>query len=83
MLAGANPPSKRELASTPGKPIPRALLDRPKTGSSVPVREWFQQKSGTEDASDPSYRGWVRFDYDRWQTVAGTYAAGTAPLLNS
>ncbi len=72
MLAGVTPPGKREFAETPARQIPAALLDRPKTGFSVPVREWLRKNGGTADASDRSYRGWARFVYDRWLKEASS-----------
>src|SRR5690606_27007699 len=54
MLAGGHPPGKREMARTPAKALPAALLERPKTGFFVPVREWL---TGTKERGQ---RGWAR-----------------------
>jgi asparagine synthase (glutamine-hydrolysing) len=51
VLAGQNPPTKRQMAeaafsrpnSSPLSPLLSAVLDRPKTGFSIPVREWLSQ----------------------------------------
>ena len=58
MLAGTRPPTKRDMALTPLKPLPTALLDRPKTGFFVPVREWLTGQSS--QAAERGQRGWAR-----------------------
>ena len=63
LLASASPPGKRDLAATPEKPLPRALLERPKTGFVVPVREWFTEglmRAGMADPRERGFRGWAR-----------------------
>ncbi len=40
----ATPPTKRDLALTPGNPLPASIRERPKTGFSVPVREWLMPR---------------------------------------
>ena len=56
MLLSAPPPSKRDMAMTPRPALPRAVIERPKTGFSVPVRDWLQ--GGT--AGERGLRGWAR-----------------------
>jgi asparagine synthase (glutamine-hydrolysing) len=51
------------MASTPAKGLPAAVLDRPKTGFSVPVREWLSGRPATDGRHD--YRDWAFFVYDR------------------
>ena len=56
MLLSVPPPSKRDMAMTPRPALPRAVIERPKTGFSVPVRDWLQ--GGT--AGERGLRGWAR-----------------------
>ena len=57
--------SKTDMACTPKQSLPDGLLDRPKSGFWVPMREWLL-------ADRPEYkdargrRGWVRYVYDRF-----------------
>ncbi len=58
LLASATPPGKRDMANTPRRQLPPAVLDRPKTGFSVPMRAWLLGDSapaGTESIS----RAWA------------------------
>ncbi len=48
-------PNKQEMASTPARPLPDAILNRPKTGFVVPVQEWF----GNEQNKFRGLRGWA------------------------
>lgn len=48
--------NKRALAMTPLPPLPSAIIKRPKTGFSVPVRDWI----GGERATERGIRGWAR-----------------------
>jgi len=48
---------KQMMARTPPKPLPDAVLNRPKTGFFVPVPQWMPKNpSGTERG----WRGWAR-----------------------
>jgi asparagine synthase (glutamine-hydrolysing) len=58
-LARDNAPGKRALGATPKPPLPPAILDRPKTGFVVPVREWLMGGS-TPEAGLRGLRGWAR-----------------------
>ncbi|MDW8309380.1 MAG: asparagine synthase (glutamine-hydrolyzing), partial [Verrucomicrobiales bacterium] len=40
-LVGLAPPTKRDLAGVPSRPLPSEILNRPKTGFQIPVREWL------------------------------------------
>jgi asparagine synthase (glutamine-hydrolysing) len=51
--------SKRDLAELPSKPLPRQIVERRKTGFTVPVREWVSQ-IGTA-SEERGLRGWARF----------------------
>ncbi len=50
-------PDKRAMAQTPARMLPRAVLGRPKTGFSVPVRDWL---SGEDREQERGLRGWAR-----------------------
>lgn len=48
--------NKRDLAATPATPLPSEIIHRPKTGFSVPVRDWI----GGEGVAERGLRGWAR-----------------------
>ncbi len=56
MLVSTAAPSKRDMARTPHRPLPAAVLSRAKTGFAVPVRDWLQGTAGRERG----LRGWAR-----------------------
>jgi len=58
MLAGLRPPTKRHMATTPSRPLPAAVMDRPKTGFAVPIRDWMGGES-----TERGLRGWAREIY--------------------
>ena len=58
-LSRENAPGKRALGATPKPPLPPTILDRPKTGFVVPVREWLMGGS-TPEAGLRGLRGWAR-----------------------
>lgn len=57
-------PSKRDMASTPTTPLPISVLQRGKTGFSIPVREWLMaSQSQTGQAMPRGLRGWAQTLY--------------------
>ena len=58
LLAAEAPPGKRDLASTPAVPLPRGVLERPKTGFAVPMREWLSAPRAAGGAR--GMRDWAR-----------------------
>ena len=58
MLASDTPPGKRDMAATPAKPLPADVLNRPKTGFAVPMRDWLIKNDPT--ATERGFRGWAR-----------------------
>jgi asparagine synthase (glutamine-hydrolysing) len=59
-------PGKREMANSVNPRLPGAVLERPKTGFFVPLREWLQggcekSRSGSEERG---LRGWARRVYE-------------------
>jgi asparagine synthase (glutamine-hydrolysing) len=55
---------KSVMAETPRRALPDAVLNRPKTGFSVPVRDWML--SHRPDLSARRLRGWATYVYDRY-----------------
>src|ERR1019366_4308629 len=59
LLAGPSPPTKHDMARSLPSPLPGSVLDRPKTGFSIPVRKWLlDEDSGF--ARHRGLRGWTR-----------------------
>jgi asparagine synthase (glutamine-hydrolysing) len=54
-IASNCPPSKRDLAAC-AQQLPQAMLDRPKTGFTTPVRAWIGGHAGS---SERGLRGWA------------------------
>lgn len=58
MIAGPRPPTKRDMAASLARPLPDAVLNRPKSGFYVPVRDWLMQSDPTQ--TDRSIRGFSK-----------------------
>jgi asparagine synthase (glutamine-hydrolysing) len=61
MLGKDNSPTKRDLAFTTVKPVTAAVYLRPKTGFSIPVREWIFDQEGFYGGR--GLRGWAKRIY--------------------
>jgi len=61
MVRKENSPMKRVMAATPGRPLPTAVLLRPKTGFAIPVREWIFDQGGP--SGERGLRGWAKRIY--------------------
>ncbi len=57
-VAVGGAPSKLEMASAPANPLPDRVLERRKTGFSIPVRDWLRQ-AGTGSNVPRGIRGWA------------------------
>ena len=73
LFAAPTRPSKRELAGTPQRKIPNRVLNRRKTGFSVPVRDWILKSKGACSSREPEpqaanrgLRGWARMIYSHF-----------------
>jgi asparagine synthase (glutamine-hydrolysing) len=53
-------PGKQAMAGTPTKPLPDIILNRAKTGFTVPVRQWV---AGQDDSGSRGLRGWAKNVY--------------------
>lgn len=60
LIAGAHPPGKQALARSPARALPPAVLNRPKTGFFIPVRDWLLD-GGSGAPVERGLRGWARF----------------------
>ncbi|MBL6946563.1 MAG: asparagine synthase (glutamine-hydrolyzing) [Rhodospirillales bacterium] len=56
-MAKDGAPTKADLAKTPATPLPRAVLDKPKTGFFIPVQDWLTDGAA---ATSRGYRGWAQ-----------------------
>jgi len=61
-------PDKQDMARTPSTPLPREVMNRRKTGFSVPVREWLMQTDNRR-SGERGLRGWAK------QVMAMQFAA--------
>jgi len=55
--------TKRQMAETPAKPLPEAILGRRKTGFYIPIREWLTGEGGIAQVGQRGLRGWAQFIY--------------------
>ncbi len=55
-------PGKATMAMAPSKSLPDSILNRPKTGFNIPVREWLVGER-PETGAERSLRGWSRVVY--------------------
>ena len=58
-LAATSSMTKQDMARAPSKPLPVEILNKSKTGFSIPVRDWLQQ-SGSAKHSVRGLRGWAQ-----------------------
>lgn len=63
MLAAEPRPTKRDMALTPMVPLPAAVMNRPKTGFTVPVRDWLLKAYDPSSGAERGLRGWTREVY--------------------
>ena len=47
VLVAAHDYEKKLLTAAPAAPLPREILDRPKTGFLLPIREWLKPEAGS------------------------------------
>ena len=72
LLASDRPPGKRDMALSARVPLPDAVLSRPKTGFTVPVRDWLLQSFNPLSAGDRGLRGWARYVHGEFARETGS-----------
>jgi len=68
-IGNGAPPTKRTLSDAPIRPLPASVLSRPKTGFSVPVREWLTRRApgiASVPSSDHGLRAWAKVVHYRF-----------------
>lgn len=64
--------TKQDLAAAANPPLPEAITNRPKTGFTVPVRDWMQPKHETQAPQlERGLRGWQRSVLKAWHEERG------------
>ncbi|MEN3368660.1 MAG: hypothetical protein V7609_803 [Verrucomicrobiota bacterium] len=71
LLASPRPPGKRDMALSPRTPLPEAVLSRPKTGFTMPVRDWLLQSFDPLSAGERGLRGWARYVHGEFVQDSG------------
>lgn len=61
LLYSTTPVGKRDMALTPAQPLPDVIVNRAKTGFTIPVREWLMEGEG--HAGERGLRGWAKRVY--------------------
>jgi asparagine synthase (glutamine-hydrolysing) len=71
------PVNKRQMAMTPLHQLPEAILNRPKTGFSIPVSQWLlEAESGqSNQMQSTGLRPWSVRVWERWMESVPRYAA--------
>lgn len=58
-LVGVTPPVKRDLVNTPHRRLPDEVVNRPKTGFSIPVQEWIEAHGQVK--GQRGLRSWAKY----------------------
>jgi asparagine synthase (glutamine-hydrolysing) len=64
-IANGQPPTKRTMLQAPLWPLPDGVASRPKTGFTVPVREWLLSRNGRK-TTDRGLRAWAKVVYEHF-----------------
>lgn len=71
------PADKSQMALTPARTLPDAILNRPKTGFSIPISQWLLSADNDENQALPSrgLRPWSERVWERWMQSVPRYTA--------
>ena len=59
-IRSERPPTKKDFAASAPQSLPPEVVNRPKSGFQIPVREWLAESVGVQERG---IRGWVKFVY--------------------
>lgn len=66
LIRSVDPPRKQTMAATPSVPLPRQILERKKTGFTVPIRDWLV--ASQPEKPERGLRSWAKFVYkSQWK----------------
>lgn len=72
-------PTKQDMARTPSLSLPPEILNRPKSGFSVPIYQWLQKSGPTEEhaakSRDHGHRGWAKRVYREYPSSSSLLLA--------
>lgn len=83
LIAANSQVGKHEMASTPMQPIPLTVLNRRKTGFSVPIGNWIQGAGKLNTRLNGSLQGWAIEVHQKYSSqlatnpLRGKYLRGT------
>jgi len=61
-------PSKKTLARTPSEPLPEEIIQRRKTGFSIPVQDWMTTMDRGREHQQRGLRGWALRVFDAFKS---------------
>ena len=70
LLAARPDIGKQDMALTPSQPLPDAVLNRAKTGFTVPVRQWLLDGRDEPADAERGLRGWAKHVYRAFEGQA-------------
>ncbi len=71
LLLGPAPPGKQDMAGSLDRPLPAAILQRPKAGFVAPVRDWLLKGADQVVGSgERGLRGWAKYVLARHKATA-------------
>lgn len=63
-IVAAQGTSKNNLARAPHRPLPKQTVNRPKSGFTVPIRQWLRPQEAWDQEAQ-GVRAWAKYVYDR------------------
>jgi asparagine synthase (glutamine-hydrolysing) len=71
LLQSSTPPSKKDMARSAPSQLPSAIMSRPKTGFTTPIRKWLLRSQPSTINHQPhsrerGLRGWARFVHSQF-----------------
>lgn len=71
LVQAGQAPNKQDMAASPNRPLPKAVLQREKTGFSIPTGEWLMHRPNRlVGAASRGLRSWAVRLYNEFEKVA-------------